>query len=474
MRPGQEFEATVGEIVGDGFCIARVGERDVRVRGAEPGDRVRLRVVDRRRGRVDAVTLEVIAPGPDRVAPACAHFGTCGGCARQDLAYSAQLVAKQGLVERAFEEAGVTDLPEIAPVVGADVTFGHRNKMEYSFGARRWLTPAEIASGEKFERGFALGLHVRERHDRVLDVTDCRLQPQIAMRLLALTRRFALARGVGAWDSATRSGMLRHLVVRTPAREPGVLVVLVTSGAERALVDEYAAMLRAELPEITTFVHTVNRGVAQVASGESSEIVFGDGLFRERLCGRRFTIGPGSFFQTNTAQAERLYGVAAEFAELAPDQRVIDLFCGLGTITLSIADRVREVVGIELDAAAVQLAERNARDNGVKNVRFAAGDALAALDAELAAHGPADRIIVDPPRAGLHPKLVERLATLAPTRVVYVSCNPRTLARDVALLANAYLPSAIAPVDLVPHSDHVEVVVRLDRIGRVGRATRAG
>ncbi len=462
MRPGKEFEATLGEIVGDGFCSARIGERDVRVRGGEPGDRVTARVVERRRGRIDAVTVAVLAPGPDRVAAACAHFGTCGGCARQDLAYPAQLAAKRRLVERAFAEHGVALEAPVPPVIGAETTFGHRNKMEWSFGARRWLTPAEIASGATFERDFALGLHVRERHDRVLDVTDCRLQPPLAMRLLATTRALARERGVAAWDSESRAGVLRHLVLRIAARESDALAILVTTGLDVGALADFAARVRRDVPEITTLIHATNRGVAQVTTAESQDVVFGSGVMHERLAGVRFEIGPYSFFQTNTAQAERLYAVAAEFARLAPEQLAFDLFCGLGAITLSIARHVREVVGIEIDAAAVALAEKNAAANGITNARFLAGDAQVALDAALARFGPPDVMIVDPPRAGMHPALVARLNALAIPRLVYVSCNPRTQARDVAALAG-YRVVRSQPVDLFPHTDHVENVAELVR-----------
>lgn len=464
MRPGAEVEVTVDRLGEKGAGVARAAGREIRITRGVPGDRLRVRIVRRARRHLEAEIAEILEPSPLRVDPRCAHFADCGGCRWQHVLYAAQLDAKREAVEAAFAASGVALAQPVPQVIPAPDLYFYRNKMEFSFGARRWLTAAEIATGVPVRRDFALGLHVAARFDRVLDVGECHLQSELSARIVNGVRRLALDRGWTAWDTARHDGWLRHLSIRQSARLPDLMVGLVTSARDPERMRDVAGFLMAEFPEVTTLFNTVNRGVAQVATGEETHVEFGPGGIRDRVGDLTLEIGPHSFFQTNTVQAERLYDSARAQAAIGAADLVFDLYCGLGSIALYVAPAARRVVGFELDAAAVAAAERNAAANGRTNVEFRAGD-VAETFARAAAGslGVPDVVIVDPPRAGMHPRVVERLGEAAPRRIVYVSCNPATLARDVAALSSRYAVAAVLPIDLFPHTEHVECAVRLDR-----------
>lgn len=396
----------------------------------------------------------------------CRHFGDCGGCAWQDVPYARQLERKRAIVAKALGR------DDVRPTLGCDAPYGYRNKMEFSFGDRRWLTPAEIASGAEVDRGFALGLFVKRRFDRVLDLQECHLPPPVASRIVNAIRDLARARGWKPWNARAHSGELRHLSIRASARCPEVLVDLVTFDSNPARNAEVEALLRAEFPEVTTLVNTVHSGRAQTAHGERTDVVFGSGTLKDRLFDLTFEIGPKSFFQVNTAQAERLYALAIEAAGLRKDDLVFDLYCGVGTIALSLARHVRKVVGVELDANAIASAQRNASANGITNAEFEAGDLATALPGMVERHGSPRVVLVDPPRAGMHPKALRALIALAPQRLVYVSCNPKTLATDLQALADRYEIESVQPVDMFPQTEHVESVTAMRRNAPVtARAT---
>ena len=465
MKRGDEVELLIERLATKGRSAARVDGRDVLVAGALPGDRVLATITSRRGRRIEARTVELLDESPMRTDPRCAFFGDCGGCRWQHLQYSAQLDMKREMVIDAFLDAGVLGDLDVPAVIAAEDPYHYRNKMEFSFGSRRWLTSREIASGEALERSFALGMFAPGRYDRVLDLSECHLPRESAPRVMGTVRRVALEEGWSPWDTRTNEGFLRHLVVRTPAHADEVLVNLVTSELDTERMARLADELRRDVPEVTTLVNTINTGVAQVSYGESVYTIFGDGVIHDRIGDLTFEIGPHTFFQTNTRQAERLYRVARDLAEIEPHERVVDLFCGIGAITLFVANDAAHVLGVELDRAAVDAARRNAERNGVDNVSFVAADLGRTLTVEAIGDGGnrADVVIVDPPRAGLHKNAVAWLIDEAPERIVYVSCNPTTQARDVAALASRYEADAVQPVDLFPHTDHVENVVRLRR-----------
>lgn len=461
-KRGEELELAIEKFADRGKSLARLGGRVVFVAGAVPGDRVRAVITKSKKSYAEARLVEVIQPSALRTEPRCFYFPTCGGCKWQHVRYEAQIEAKRQGVEEALIHEGGFEGIEVAPAIGSPGVYFYRNKMEFSFSSRRWLTPKEITSGEDFDKDFALGLHAPGAFDKLLDLRECHLQSELSVRLVNGVRGFAKERAWRPWDLRNHTGFLRHLVIRHGERTGETMVNLVTNGHDAVRMDALAAFLQAGFPEVTTFVNTINTGKAQTAFGEAIHTVYGPGVIHDEIGRYRFEIAPNAFFQTNTRQAERLYEVARDFAELKPDDLAYDLYCGAGTISLFISADVRQVIGVELIGEAVQNARANARANGVANATFVSGDLRDLFTpAFVEQHGRPDVLIADPPRAGMHPKVIEQIARLRPERFVYVSCNPRTQARDLAGLKEAYAIEAVQPVDLFPHTHHVENVVKL-------------
>ena len=466
IRRGEEIELTLEKFADRGKSLTRVGGYVVFVAGAVPGDRIRAKVFKRKKSFAEARLLEVLEPSPLRTEARCEYFNSCGGCKWQHVKYDAQLAMKREAVVEALGHQGGFDLEalgiEVQPTLGAEETYFYRNKMEFTFASKRWLTDWEIATGEVMDKNFALGLHVPGRFDKVLDLQACYLQSEWSARLVNGVRAFAKEKGWEPWDIRNHTGYLRHLVLRTPEHTDENMVVIVTSKEDPERMTLFAEFLQRDFPEVSTLVNTINSTPAQTAFGEKMINVFGPGVVHDKLGPYTFEIAANAFFQTNTRQAEKLYEITAEFAGLKPDDLVYDLYCGAGTISIFISDRVKHVVGVELIEAAVTNAKANAVANGVENCTFVAGDMLKLFTPEFVEeHGRPDVLIVDPPRAGMHPKVVKQIKRLKPERLVYVSCNPQTQARDLEQLGDAYRIEAVQPIDLFPHTHHVENVVRL-------------
>jgi 23S rRNA (uracil1939-C5)-methyltransferase len=466
-RRGDVLEVRVDAFDARGAGIGSAGEFRVRLRRGVPGERVRARVIRRRGNRVDAVTIDRIETSPLQVPARCGHYGVCGGCALQDLAYEAQLSGKRRLVESAFRaRPRLQDLEgfegvRVEPVLSAPDLFRYRNKMEFSFGARRWIDARE---GTGAVDGLALGLHAANVYSKVVDVAACPIQSPVADAILRAAREVAVESGLSFWDARTHEGLLRHLVIRVAHGTGEVLVGIVTSADAREAVDALAAELHARGLGITTLVHGVNERPADTAIADRERVVFGPGRIRERLGDLVFGLSLGSFFQTNTMGAELLVERVREEAALLGGETVWDLYCGTGALGLSLARSARALVGIEVVPAAVEDARANAAVNGIANARFVEGDAALGVAGE---ENAPDVVLLDPPRAGLHPRAIAALLALAPRRIVHVSCNPVALARDLEpLVAGGYRPGPVRPIDLFPHTPHVECVVRLDRDGR--------
>ncbi len=433
----------------------------VAVRHAPPGSQVEVEVVRRRGSNVDAKRLRWLDHGPHFSQPLCQHFGTCGGCSFQNLAYGRQLEELQGLVTRALQAHDQLGDVAVEPVIGMAEPFGYRNKMDFTFGTKRWLDTDEP---EGVQTDFALGLHVPFRHDKVMDVHQCSIAFPGADALVVSARALALKMGLSAWDLKEHAGLLRHLVVRHGLHTDQVLVYLVTSAEAPEQVLPYVKSLCARHPEITTVVQGVHTGLATVAWGERDLILHGPGYIEESLLGTHFRIQPKSFFQTNTLQAERLIEVVREEAQIpqTEDPVVYDLYCGTGILGLMSVPKGGQLVGFEVVASAVEDARGNAERLGHGRAQFVEGDVLEQLGG--GAWPAPDVLIVDPPRAGLHPKVVPVLGALPAKRLVYVSCNVKNAARDlVGLAESGWKLVRVRPLDLFPHTPHVECVLTLER-----------
>jgi 23S rRNA (uracil1939-C5)-methyltransferase len=451
----QRGELVVVEVAGlspQGEGLALVEGRTVVVPRAVPGDRVEARVAGKQKGRFLAFPERFLETAVNRQPPPCRHFGRCGGCRWQDLPYPDQLRLKEGLVRNALEERGVR-IGEFLPALASPLPLYYRNKMEFSFSA----DPAGT---------LVLGLHLRGRFDRVFDVEECHLQSGPANRILAAVRRHATRAGLPAYDLKTHQGLLRFLVIRQAAKREEILVDLVVAQYPSAEVDALVAAVLEEVPEITTFALTLHRGKAQVAAGQAQWVLKGRGWIEEECGGLEFAVSPRSFFQTNSLQAARLYALACRMGGGLGGLSVLDLYCGTGGLSLHLARAARAVLGVEVAAEAVADARGNAARNGIANCEFIAGAAEEILPRLQGEGRRFDRVFADPPRAGLHRKALEALGALAAPQLVYISCNPFSLAEDLARLQEAgYRVEAVQPVDMFPQTPHCEVVSRLAREG---------
>lgn len=435
------------------------------IEGAVPGDVVTLRLTKDKRSFADGKAVAITTPSPDRVTPFCPHFGVCGGCKWQMLPYEKQAAYKQQQVHDQLTRISGILLPELLPIVGPEEneTRYYRNKLEFTFSATRYFTAEEIARAP--EGGLhaepALGFHAPGLFDKVVPIHTCYLQAEPTNILLNILRHYTEARGLSYYNFREQQGWLRNVIIRV-ARSGEVMVNIVfqheSESERKALLDHVLE----NVPGITTLLYTINGKANDTLYDLPVHTYFGPGFLRERLDDFEFKISPKSFFQTNTSQAEKLYRITRDFAGLSGSETLYDLYCGTGSIGIFCSRSARKVIGIETVAEAVSDAQENARLNGLQHCRFFAGDVSeVCTEAFFREHGRPDVIITDPPRAGMHAKLVETLLRIRAPRIVYVSCNPATQARDLALLHEAYEVTALQPVDMFPHTQHVENVALL-------------
>jgi 23S rRNA (uracil1939-C5)-methyltransferase len=473
VNRGDEVALEVTDVAVGGKSLGRIDGLVVFVPGLVPGDVARVRIHKVKRQHAEGEALELLKWSDLRESPPCRYFGTCGGCRWQQVKYDAQLEFKRRQVRDALERIGGFDGIAVNEVIGSETPYYYRNKMEFSFG-ERWLpreaflarSAVEVAAQEPP----ALGLHIPERFDKVLDIDECWLQSLQSNGILNAVRTFAHERGLTAYSTRSHTGYLRNLVIREGRRTGETMVNLVTSEDRPDLMQTLCAELLEVCPSITTIVNNITTRKSQVAVGDYERVYYGPGQITEKIGTLSFRISANSFFQTNTEQAERLYETTKRMARLQPDDHVFDLYSGTGTIALFLADSVAEVVGIDVVEAAILDARRNAEMNGVANCRFELGDLKEKLTKDrgwLESHPPPTVVVIDPPRSGMHEKVVQELLSLGPRRMVYVSCNPSTQARDLKILCrdNAYCIEEVQPVDMFPHTEHIECVVAIRKSG---------
>ena len=451
-------------LAAEGKAMGRHDDMVVFVPMTVPGDVVDVQIHNKRRRFMEGSVVRYIVRSPLRVEPFCEHFGVCGGCKWQNLPYEEQLRFKREQVFDQLTRIGKLDLPPVAPTLGSAETTFYRNKLEFTFAPRRWMTYEEVAAGGDIDAGAALGFHIPGRFDKVMDVHRCWLQPDPSNDIRLETKRFCEGHGYSFYDIRQHSGLMRNLVIRT-ASTGEVMVIVVFAEEDRPRIAALLDHLRDHFPAITSLMYMVNAKLND-STGDIDAVLWSgrDHIFEE-MEGLRFKIGPKSFYQTNSRQAYELYKVARSFADLHGDETVYDLYTGTGTIANFVARHCARVVGIEYVPEAIEDAKHNSALNGIGNTAFFAGDMKDVLnDAFIARHGRPDVVILDPPRAGVHEDVIATILRAAPRRIVYVSCNPATQARDLALLAGDYRVTAVQPVDMFPHTHHVENVVRLERL----------
>lgn len=460
MKKGDTVTLRIDSAAYEGKGIGKLDGLAVFVAGSAPGDLVSARITKKKSSFAEATLIQVLEPGADRIPPRCRHADVCGGCTWQHVRYEAQTAFKHDQVRDHLVRIGGLKDVDVLPTLACDNAFHYRNKMEYTFAERRWLTQAEIESDDVIDNStLALGLHIPGRYDKILNLDECHLQIPESYAMLDWLRAYAIHNGIPAYNSHTRSGVLRNLMVRNGQNTGDLMVNLVTYTDDDTLLLPLKDAMLAAFPSITTFVVNVNDTQSPTSIGRYEKVLHGPGHITERLGAHTYRIGPNAFFQTNTPQAERLYAVAKDYANIRPTDTVYDLYCGVGSISLFVSDAAKTVVGVELNETAIANARKNADDNGVTNVYFEQGDMKDVFSDELIAkYGKPDVLITDPPRAGMHEDVVRRLIDLRIPRIVYVSCNSATLARDLALMSGTYKTQRVQPVDMFPHTYHIESV----------------
>ena len=463
-RHKQILDVEVTGYASEGKSLAKVDGKVCFIEGAVPGDRVDVQVTRSRKDWMEGRAVRFTTLSADREDPFCEHFGVCGGCKWQMLPYDKQLAYKQQEVVDNLRRIGRLNLPDVMPIIGSDLTRGYRNKLEFTFSSKRYLTQEEMLSIRHSDAPApepALGFHVPRWFDKVVDIDTCHLMSGPANEIKNWIRARALQEGYSFYDIRAHRGWLRNLVFRQ-CTTGELMVNLVFGHSDPGSAPLLDAMVE-EFPQIDSLYHTVNGKMNDIIHDLEPVLHHGRSHVVERLCGLDFRIGPKSFFQTNTAQAERLYGVVREFSGLKGSETVYDLYCGTGSIGLCLAHGSGRVVGVEVIEEAVADARENARINGIGHASFFAGDVVDVCnDGFFEANGKPDVIVTDPPRAGMHERLVRKILEIGAPRVVYVSCNPATQARDLSLLSERYEVKAIQPVDMFPHTHHIENVVRLE------------
>ena len=450
-------------LAAEGKAMGRYNDMVVFVPLTVPGDVVDVQIRSKRRRFMEGYVVNYVERSPLRAEPFCEHFGVCGGCKWQNLPYEEQLRFKREQVFDQLSRIGKVELPEVTPTLPSEKTTFYRNKLEFTFSSKRWMTTEEIAAGEAITDPDALGFHIPGMFDKVLDIRKCWLQPDPSNAIRLAVKKFCVENGYGFYDPRAHTGLMRNIIIRTSTTGE-VMVIVVFAHDDREKITALLDHIYGIFPGIASLIYIVNTKLNDSIGDQELVTYRGADHIFEEMEGLRFKIGGKSFYQTNSEQAYNLYKVTRDFAELRPDDVVYDLYTGTGTIANFVARQCSKVVGVEYVPEAIEDARVNSRINGIANTVFYAGDMKYVLsDAFIAENGRPDVVILDPPRAGIHEDVAETILRAAPQRIVYVSCNPASQARDLALMDRMYRVDRVQPVDMFPHTHHVENVVRLTK-----------
>ncbi|MDD5185769.1 MAG: 23S rRNA (uracil(1939)-C(5))-methyltransferase RlmD [Paludibacter sp.] len=463
-KPHPIFEnVTITDIAAEGKAITRINDLIVFVPFVVPGDVVDLQVTRKKSNFMEARAIKFHSYSEQRCEAVCQHFGICGGCKWQILPYPEQIRYKQKQVVDNLTRIGKIELPEISPIIGSEKTEFYRNKLEFTFSNKRWRTNEEIAEGKVFETMNAVGFHIPGQFDKVLDIEKCWLQTEDSNEIRNEVRRYALEHELTFFDLRSQEGFLRTLMIRTTSTGE-LMVIMIFFNEDKEAQDALLQHIADQFPQITSLLYIINSKANDTITDQEVKVFKGNECIYEEMEDLKFKIGPKSFYQTNSEQAYKLYKVARDLAQLTGTELVYDLYTGTGTIANFVAHQARQVIGIEYVPEAIEDAVVNSKLNNIKNTLFYAGDMKNILNAAfIEKHGKPDVIITDPPRAGMHDDVIDAILFAEPERIVYVSCNPATQARDLNLLDSKYKVKVVQPVDMFPHTHHVENVVLLGK-----------
>ncbi|WP_106828305.1 23S rRNA (uracil(1939)-C(5))-methyltransferase RlmD [Parabacteroides pacaensis] len=457
-------EVTITDVAAEGKAIARVNDQVVFVPFVAPGDIVDIQITRKKNKYAEGRALFFHSYSDKRIRPFCEHFGTCGGCKWQHLLYEEQIKYKQKQVYDNLTRIGKIEADEWLPILGSEKTKFYRNKLEFTFSNKKWLTQEEVESGDSFECMDALGFHIPGMFDKVLDIKKCWLQEDVSNSIRLCIKEYCLSHeGYDFFDLRNQTGLMRNIIIRT-ASTGEIMLIVVFFKDDRYLREALLAHIAAQFPEITSLLYIINEKCNDTITDQEVVVYRGKDHIIEEMEGLKFKVGPKSFYQTNSEQAYNLYKVAREFAALSGNELVYDLYTGTGTIANFVSRSARKVIGIEYVPEAIEDAKINAGLNKIENTLFLAGDMKDILTENfIEEHGHPDVIITDPPRAGMHDDVIKTILFAEPEKIVYVSCNPATQARDLSILTTKYVVKKVQPVDMFPHTHHVENVVLLTK-----------
>ena len=452
----------ITDVAAEGNAIAKIDDIVLFVEGVIPGDVVNVQITKKRKRYYEGRVLEIVTPSKDRLPAFCKHFGTCGGCKWQILPYEKQLFYKEKQAKDQLERIGHVSVEEFLPILGSECKEYYRNKLEFTFSNKRWITADEVKENAEITNSNALGFHVPRLFDKVVDIEHCHLQGEPSNQIRNFIREFAFNHNYTFFDIRNHAGLLRNLIIRTSTNGECMVIVVFYENNEEQIKTLLSA-LHDNFPQITSLLYIINQKANDTIGDQEVLTYFGKDFIIEEMENLQFKVGPKSFYQTNSNQAYELYKIAREFAQLTGNELVYDLYTGTGTIANFVAKKARQVIGIEYVPEAIEDAKINSQLNNITNTLFYAGDMKDILNDDfIKIHGKPDVIITDPPRAGMHEDVVETILRAMPKRIVYVSCNPATQARDLQLFSTAYAIKKSRAVDMFPHTQHVENVVLLE------------
>jgi len=461
VKKGQQVELFISEMAFGGKGLARLNGYAVFVDQTVPADRIIARIVKKKKNFAEARVVDLLEPSPHRITPPCPYSGFCGGCKWQFVTYDKQLDYKRQHVADSLAHIGGIQGVTVHPTIPSHRQYGYRNKMEFTCSDRRWLLPDEMTAGEEIQAGFALGLHVPGTYYKVLDTKACLLQPEVGNQILDEIRDYIRASGLPVYGLRSHLGFWRFVMLRHSVSGDCWMVNIVTAVENERALRPLVDRLEKKFPQVVSIINNVTARKAGIALGEYEVCLSGSPVLSDQIGGYRFKISANSFFQTNTLGAEKLYGVVKEYAGLTGAEAVVDMYCGTGTIAICLSESAEQIVGLEIVESAVNDAETNCLLNRVTNCRFILGDIK---DTFTRIGFRADVLIIDPPRAGINKHAIKQILDMKPARIVYVSCNPATMARDLSMIREGYRTLEIQPVDMFPHTFHIESVARLERI----------
>jgi len=454
----------IESVAAEGRSIAKVNGKVLFVPFAIPGDIADIEIHRKKSGWMEGVIKKIITPSPDRIEPFCSHYGVCGGCKWQPLPYPLQLKYKQQQVEDQLKRIGGLSLPDVLPIMGSENTIEYRNKLEFTFSNKRWVNSLSEAENLTEIERYGVGFHIAGMFDKVLDITKCYLQKEPSNDIRNYIKDFAIDNNYSFFDLREQKGLLRTLIIRTSSIGE-VMVIQVFSHYDKDKINRLMSSIISTFPQITSLNYVINEKRNDTISDLEVVNYHGRDCIFEEMEGLRFRIGPKSFYQTNSQQAYRLYSVVREFASLTGNEILYDLYTGTGTIALFLASQVSKVVGVEYVPEAIEDAKINASLNNISNSVFYAGDMKDVIsDSFIEINGKPDVIVLDPPRAGVHPDVINVIVKVRPSKIIYVSCNPATQARDISFMKDSYTVKKVQPVDMFPHTHHLENVVLLELI----------